>query len=161
MLTPSAIKLEETPKGTKRAAKKAIKKILKGSPEQFKRKMKRYVRKVKRDAKRFCPVDTGTLQTSIRLVSMEDIPKGSFEVARDVTLTHQIIAGGPPFINPNTKHVVDYAQAVHDGVPSKGIPPTPFLTDALAVNKVYYDTMVKEYLDWKQRQWSDRGKTPS
>jgi len=160
MFFHSQIKIEETDKGTKRAAKKAIKKILKGSPEQFKRKMKRYVRRVRRDAKRFCPVDTGALQSSIRLVSMEDIPKGSFVAARDITLTHQIIAGGPPYINPNTKRIVNYAQAVHDGVPSKGIPPTPFLIDALAVNKQYYDLAVKEYLDWKQKQWSDRGKTP-
>jgi len=160
MLLP-LIKLEETDKGTKRRAKEAIKKIKIKSPEQFQRRMKRYVRKVRKDAKRFCPVDSGALQSSIRLVSMENIPKGNFEAARDITLTHQIIAGGLPYINPNTKRVVDYAQAVHDGVPSKGIPPTPFLSDAIALNKTYYDATIKGYLEWKEKQWSDGGKQPS
>ena len=160
MLLP-LIKLEETDKGTKQAAKKAIKAITIKSPEQFKRRMARYVKKVREDARRFCPVDTGALQSSIRLVSMENIPKGHFEAARDITLTHQIVAGGLPFFNPNTKRVVDYGQAVHDGVPSKGIPPTPFLSDAIAVNKPYFDATIKGYLDWKAKEWDDKGKQPA
>lgn len=150
-----SMKIIETDLGSKGRALEAIKKIREGGPEVFRREMARYVKKVLRDAKRLCPTDTRTLQRSIRLVSIENIPKGRFAVARDVTLDYQIIAGGPPYINPNTKRVVDYAAAVHDGVPSKGIPPTPFLTDALAINKPYYDRAVKKYLDWIEKQWSD------
>jgi len=125
--------------------------------------MAEYVNSVLRDARRFCPVGTpfstgkkgyvgGTLRSSIRLQKPQHVPKGSFVAGRDIGLDFYIIAGGPPFRNPNTGRIVNYAQAVHDG--TMKMPPRPFLAQALDINRPNLDKAMKEYMDSTiDRRW--------
>lgn len=166
MLIP-VVELMETDFGTKEKTRKVIKKILGEKGVKFQQALAQYVNRVKNDAKLLCPVGTpastgklnyvgGSLRNSIRATSTENIPRGSFVVGRDLILDYQIIAGGPPYINPNTKRFVDYAQAVHDG--TSKISPRPFLTDAIAKNAGQFEEVHKRYLDWIENEWSkDQG----
>jgi len=157
------IKIQETDLGSKDRARKAIQDIQQHRPLEFNKAMMDYVSSVLRDARRLCPVGTpfstgikgyigGTLRHSIRLQKPQHIPKGSHVASRDIALDFYIIAGGPPFRNPNTGRIVDYAQAVHDG--TMKMAPRPFLATALDMNRAKWDKASKEYLDSKERRWS-------
>ena len=154
----AAIELIETDYGTKKKTRKVISKIQKGKGKMFHRSMLKYINKVLDDAKRLCPVDTGTLQSSIRLITREAMGKGSFIAGRDITEEFYIIAGGPPYFNPKHKRFCDYAQAVHDG--TLRMPARPFLTDALAKNKAELDKITGKYIQWINETWSGPPKCP-
>jgi len=156
------IKIQETDMGSKDRARKAIGEIIQHRPVEFNQKMQEYVSSVYRDARRLCPVGTsfstgikgyvgGTLRSSIRLQKPQHVPKGSHVAGRDIGLDFYIIAGGPPFRNPNTGRIVNYAQAVHDG--TMKMAPRPFLTQALDMNRAKQDKAMKEYLDSIERRW--------
>jgi len=74
-------------------------------------------------AKQLCPVDTGSLQKSIRLHRVAR-PGGH-------TVSIGVIAGGR-VVNPKTGRVVDYARYVHDG--TSRMAPRPFLAEAVAIH---------------------------
>lgn len=156
------IKIQETDMGSKTRAQKAIQDIQQHRPVEFNKAMMDYVNSVLRDARRLCPIGTpfstgikgyvgGTLRHSIRLQKPQHVPKGSHVAGRDVGLDFYIIAGGPPFRNPNTGRIVDYAQAVHEG--TMKMAPRPFLTMALDMNRPKQEKAVKEYLDSIERRW--------
>jgi len=147
--------LTETDFGTKKKARKAIKRIERGKGKKFHQAMKEYVEAVLADARLMCPVGTpmstgipnyvgGSLKGSIRLITREVAKGGEFVAGRDITEEYMIVAGGAPFINPNTNRFVDYAQAVHDG--TSKMAPRPFLTDALAKNKQKFDMIIDRYM---------------
>jgi len=153
------VTLHETDYGTKDSTRKAIKRILRKKPKKFRDAIEKYIDSVLLDAKNICrqrAYDTGALHDSIRVERQKDVGGGSFEAGRDVFNEFMILAGGAPFINPKTGKVVDYAQAVHDGVPSRGRPVVPFLTDAVAMNKPTYDRLADEYLKWIQKEWEKK-----
>jgi len=93
--------------------------------------------RVKETAKKLCPVDTGTLRRSIRVVRLAEANIGLYAekaVFASPLVNRMIVAGGSAYINPKTKRPCDYATYVHDGhrIPSGGfVPPRPFLTDAV------------------------------
>ncbi len=71
-------------------------------------------------AKAVCPVETGALRDSIRVI-------------HPTPFTAKLVAGGGGFINPKTGRVVDYAGRVHDG--TSRMPPRPFLAQAVQSEK--------------------------
>jgi len=148
----AAIELIETDYGTKQKTRQAIRRIVTDKPREFHKLLREYLEQVVADAKAGCPVDTGALKRSIRLVSRETMPRGSFVAGRDVTENFMVIAGGPPFINPKTKRFIDYAQAVHDGTLKQ--PPRPFLTDSVAKNKPLLDRITDQYIKYIEHEWS-------
>ena len=159
----AGIELKETDFGTKKKVRTVIKKIQRGHGKIFHKKMLKYIKAVIRDAKDEClhtAYDTGTLHSSIRAITREATPKGSFIAGRDLTEEFYIIAGGPPYFNPKHRRFCDYAQAVHDGVPSKGIPAKPFLTNAVAKNKPTLDRITNEYINWIDKTWGGPPKCP-
>jgi len=97
------LKLENLPKILEEAARLAL--------EQ---------NKIVSQAKRFCPVDTGALRSSIRE-----------EWAGNLHIVFK--AGGRDYINPKTGHWVDYARYVHEG--TSKMAPRPFLRQAMYVEK--------------------------
>lgn len=72
---------------------------------------------VLKQAKKNCPVDTGTLRKSLRVLAGKSKENVSYLVTT---------SGGHLF-----KGKAFYAGMVEDGVPSRGIPPNPFLRRAL------------------------------
>jgi len=151
------VEIKETDEGTKAKARKVIKGIMERKGSVFHELMFGVVRDVLYDAKNppYNIVDTGALRASIRMMDQSAVPKGFHAVERDVTVNFMIVAGGPPYINPKTHRVVDYAMAVHDGTTT--MPPRPFLSDAIAKNQLAINTATKEYLDWIEKEWSSKG----
>lgn len=101
--------------------------------------------KVVMDAKAAClaygAYDTGALYESIRTITRDDAGElgQHWEKVVDINpmLDRVLVAGGAPYINPKTKKIVDYAQAVHDGHVTSGgnyVSRRPFLTDAVTAN---------------------------
>ena len=122
----------------------------------FQQALDRYWTKVKDDAQRLCPVDTGTLRSTIRI--RHTLPSGRFfEVARqpdDLHVTRYIVAGGLR-INPKTKRMCDYAQSVHDGhrSPRGYVVGRPFLTMAIDMNEAYLNQVMDEYFRRMTKDW--------
>jgi len=110
-------------------------------------------------AKQLCPIDTGTLATSIRIVTQAPTG-GFFEVTKDplsnkIGVTALITAGGW-LVNPKTGRIVDYAQAVHDGHITRGggyYMGVPFLTMAIDQCEPEYQMMVKRIQDAQANAW--------
>ena len=79
--------------------------------------------KVVQDAKALCPVDTGSLQRSIRA---EEYPP-------EVNIYRIFVVAGGKIINPKTRKKVDYAAYVEYG--TSRAPAQPFLRPALEQNR--------------------------
>ena len=80
--------------------------------------------KIRDDAKRFCPVDTGSLKKSIRL-GVTARPAGNIRII-------QVRAGGY-VTNPKTGRKVDYASHVEFGTSRQR--PQPFMRPAIDNHK--------------------------
>lgn len=86
--------------------------------------IKKVAREIRDDAKRLCPVDTGSLQRSIRLQTH----------ARPAQSIHKIgVSAGGYVTNPRTGRKVDYAAYVEFGTSRN--PPQPFMRPAAEKNK--------------------------
>lgn len=154
MLAP-LMQIKETDMGTKRKARRAINQIQTGKPVVLEKEFAEYIQMVLDDAKRFCPVDTGALQASIRVQRIgERVPTGYFAKQRPLVLDYQIVAGGPPFWNWKHKKFVDYAMAVHDG--TIRMPPRPFIDHAVNFNAPMFERVWRNYVGWIEREWRDK-----
>jgi len=132
------VAFSESDKGSKRKTIGAYERVGVEGAKIYQRGMLQWLSKVVMLAKKYCPIDTGTLARTIRIVTQA--PSGGFyEVTRDplknrISVTALITAGGW-LINPKTGSICDYAQIVHDGGPtSRGAGyrmGTPFLTMAI------------------------------
>jgi len=155
----SSFRITEEDYGSK---KRALYAVVKAKPNKrnFDKYINDYLKKVRDDAKRVITgmgaVDTGTLRRSIRITRTS--PKGKyFEVAvrpDDIHVTKFIVAGGRGWINPKTRHSVNYAASVHDGTGKnlkKG--PRPFLTTAVDMNEAYLNGIVDAYLNDRLKEW--------
>jgi len=148
-----SIELIETDLGSKKRTRKAIRRIQDTKANKFMKELDVVVNKIVDTAKRLCPVDTGTLQRSIRKIRTWETPTSSYHMkAKDVTLDFQIIAGGAPYFNPKYRKMVDYAQAVHDGTYNR--PPTPFLTDALDMHQAELDEAMNRFVKRIEEEWA-------
>lgn len=158
MMVIGIVEITETDFGTKAEARKVIKGIAQRKGSVFHELMNDAVRSVLYDAKNppYNIVDTGALRSSIRMMDYSAVPKGYGAVSRDVTLNFAIIAGGPPYINPKTHRIVDYAMAVHDGTAT--MPPRPFLSDAVAKNQVKINKALEDYNGWIGNEWESKGR---
>lgn len=88
---------------------------------------------IRDDAKEFCPVDTGSLQKSIRI--------GAY--ARPTSHTHSIrVTAGGYVTNPKTKRKVDYASHVEYGTSRQRA--QPFLRPAIVKNSKDLVQAIKE-----------------
>lgn len=113
----------ESDRGSKQRAISAGARVARRGAEVYQREFLHWLSKVVMLAKRYCPVDTGTLAKTIRIVTKA--PTGVyFEVIRDplqnkIDVTALITAGGW-LVNPKTGRICDYAEAVHDGHVTRG-----------------------------------------
>lgn len=134
----SGVAFVETDYGSKGRAKAAAKGFSIEVTKEAKWRLKAWWFRVKETARALCPVDTGTLQATIRIQEKGLAMEGGypFEVVyapQNELISSEIIAGGM-LINPKTGRIVDYAQAVHDGHFTRGgkfTPPQPFLQNAI------------------------------
>ena len=93
----------------------------------------------------------GSLKKSGRLTKTENIPKGRFVAGRDVILDYQIIFGGPPFFNPNTKRFVDYALAVHEGTMKMAPRPASSKARSAAARNTSTFSRIQSRSAWRSR----------
>lgn len=156
---------EETDHGSKKRAKRGIVKARKYN-RRFKDYITRYWWKVWQDARNNLIImnayDTGTLYNTVRIsfgtggvdvsgISGAGIVGGpTFEITAGpdrIEVTGMIRAGGM-LINPKTGQICNYAESVHDGTGKnvkKG--PRPFLTDAIAQNEGYLQSILGKFAD--------------
>jgi len=88
------------------------------------RELKRIAEAIKKDAKAMCPVDTGSLRSSIR--------RGAYAMPAMHTHSIRVTAGGY-ITNPKTKRKVDYASHVEFGTSRSRA--QPFLRPAYEKHK--------------------------
>lgn len=165
-----AFVLTETDLGTKRATKKALDRPF-SDPSEWERVWDEFWMKVKETAHVLVPKDTGSLDTTIRVVDTEEIEQhrqaptfgaSSFIMSarREVfTDNRAIIAGDPAVINPKTGQPVTYAQAVHDGHFTRGgswVAGIPFLSEAIAMNMPWLDIELRNYVDRELKKFGER-----
>lgn len=155
------VAVTETDKGSKQRAIRATVETAKVGATASQQEMLRWLNRVVMIAKQLCPVDTGTLARTIRIVTQAPTG-GFFEVTKDplsnqIGVTALITAGGW-MINPKTGRICDYAQLVHDGGPTSrgagyraGI---PFLTMAIDQSESEYQQMVKRIGDAHAKRWA-------
>ena len=108
-------------------------------PEKIKDELEQIWQDILDDAKRLCPVDTGTLRSTIRIADMTGIMSGFSPHIKGVQVFHKaIVAGDYTVINPKTGRPCIYAVWVHDGHRLRdgrfwaGV---PFLTEAFMRNE--------------------------
>lgn len=153
---PRGFVFTETDFGTKRKAKVALARTHRELDSEFRLAAREYWWRVWETARTLCPVDTGALMNSIRLIWMvgygggPEVPFAGevFEVAissQGIEMTAMIKAGGEGWINPKTGWYVDYAQAVHDG--TRYMAARPFLTEAIAMNEAYLQQVLARHVD--------------
>lgn len=155
-----SVVVHETDLGTKKAAKRALGRLF-SDPNDWRRIFDEFWLKVELDAHVFVPKDTGSLDTTIRVVDAGEVEEhrqaptfgassimaGRREVFSD---NRAIIAGDPSVINPKSGQPVTYAQAVHDGHFTRGgswVPARPFLTEAIGNNLAWLDAELFRYID--------------
>ena len=143
----------KTDKGIKET-KAAIERILREKGPEFFKEMQEYMNYTMNLAKQICPVDTGALMLSIRIAQIGTTPKGYSMKGADLAFDYQLVAGGPPYINPKHKRFVDYAQAVHDGTIYRE--PRPFLTDAASQAEPKLKEIMERYADFIATIWSEK-----
>jgi len=99
---------------------------------------------IKSDAQAFCPVDTGSLQASIRKESLARPAGDTWEVG---------VRAGGYVTNPKTRRIVDYAKYVEFGT-SRNMA-QPFLRPALLGNQENIRTAILTAIMEKMREGSE------
>lgn len=145
--------ITETDDGTKEGAVADAEAYQKRLNKKFIQAMDDWWEDVKMTAIALCPVDTGTLASTIRIVVQA--PSGtSYEVSAGAEghpeIVQMIVAGGL-LVNPKTGRICDYAQVVHDGYPEEGRDPNPFLTSAIMLNMDRLETILSNLLGDAER----------
>lgn len=142
--------IEKIVEATKRVDNVAKKKFQKSIDDWWKR--------VRDLAKSKCPVDTGTLQSTIRIIysPVTEIGFGAFyEVTAtetNIEVDRMLVAGGM-LINPKTGRICDYAEVVHDGFPPENRPANPFLDDAINEMEPELMTIMSQFMNEIEREW--------
>lgn len=151
--------VRETDSGSKKRAMQATYRTAHAGATTTQNEMLKWLSKVVMLAKSLCPVETGTLARTIRIVTQAPTG-GFFEVVKNplenkIGVTALITAGGW-LVNPKTGFICDYAQAVHDGHLTRGggyYAGVPFLTMAIDASEAEYQEMVKKIGDAHENAW--------
>ncbi len=152
--------------GTKKRTRKALDNMFrKRGP--WKRVWDNFWKKVESDAKAFCPVRTGALWSTVKVIDIGetgDIGAPEFQKisvimpAQDIQKdTRAIVAGDISVINPESGKPVTYAQAVHDGYMSRTgtwVAGNPFLDMSININLPYLNDLIDRYIDEEFREFS-------
>lgn len=153
MASRDYFELTETDDGTKQGAIDDSKTYQKKLNKKFMQAMDAWWENVKMTAIALCPVDTGTLAATIRIV-VETTSGESYEVVAGPEghpeIVQMIVAGGL-LVNPKTGRICDYAQVVHDGYAEEGRLPNPFLTEAIALNMGELESILSNLLNEAER----------
>jgi hypothetical protein len=117
--------------------------------------------KIRMDAFTDCPMDTGSLASTIRVIKtpLGSMMSGNSPIKSITIFDRTIVAGDNMTINPKTNKGVDYASLVHDGYSKGGYINNgkPFLTNALAKNDAELMEAVNKALDKLERRYSEGG----
>jgi len=113
---------------TKEKTKNRITALQKQNPQKWRNLSFAFLKRVYENALQECPVDTGALRASHRIVEGENPniarPADATKYVKELGLEQEnpewrlwLVAGGGGVINPKKNKEVDYAQAVHDRNP--------------------------------------------
>jgi hypothetical protein len=157
-MSKSFFEIEETDYGSKGRAIAATKQFPVVLSGEARWRLRVWWEKVLETARLLCPIGTGTLMATGRIVdkASPDVG-GSFEVARSINdeLISSMIVFGGILVNPISGRICDYAQAVHDGhftVNGRWIPPQQFVTDAMNLHMMELDQILGEAVDKTARE---------
>lgn len=154
-----AINIVEYDYGTKAASRKMLWKLQTEHPEKFRKMYFYWLQRVYQKARQFCPVDTGALRASIRVVEgdspYQQRPSDIFKYTAaagarakpsgmgPVELKLWLVAGGGGYINPKKGTEVDYAQIQEER--------KHFLTRAMRAEMPTIEKMMDEHWKWIQK----------
>lgn len=146
--------INETDMGSKARAKKACDELPASITKETRWQLRAWWERVLATARLLCPIDTGTLMSTIRIQErMAAMTEGyPFEVVytpKNEIISSEIVAGGL-MVNPKTGRICDYAQAVHDGHFTRSgrwIPPQPFIQDAINIHINELEHIINRALD--------------
>lgn len=128
----------ESDDGTKAECQKKLERFQEQLPEEIRKKLNAVWEKIWMDAIMLCPIETGALAASIKIIEggIGGLMGG---IAALAVYDKTIVAGDITVENPKTGiPTSEYALLVHDGHPTKGggfVPANPFLLDALRMNE--------------------------
>jgi len=114
---------------------------------------------IRLDAFTNCPMDTGSLASTIRIIktSLGSMMSGISPMKSITLFDRTIVAGDYMTINPKTNKPVDYASFVHDGYSKGGYinNGTPFLTNALAAHNDELEAAITRALNKLGKKYND------
>jgi hypothetical protein len=151
--------IEETDEGTKPLVAAELQRIPDQITEETKAKLDAIWDKIYEAALMLCPVDTGTLLSTIRIVSSgeigglgggEDSPEGGAGEKAITIYDSTIIAGDESVRNEKTGEPCIYAEWVHDGHFCRGerwVEGVPFLEMAIDMYAEELDEALDEVMD--------------
>lgn len=128
----------ESDNGTKAECRKKLEKFQETLPEEIRKRLDMVWDKIWNDAIMLCPIETGALAASIKVI---EGGMGGFlgGIVAFPIYDKTIVAGDIAVTNPKTNiPTSEYALLVHDGHPTKGggfVSANPFLLDALRMNE--------------------------
>jgi len=160
--------LVETDSKTKTQLQTASQRAIKRIDKDFSGKMDDFWDLVFAVALEKCPVETGTLASSIRVVDGAFDPSGFSGVSVTVNgmggygaVERSIVAGGEEYINPKTHGPCDYASYVEVGHMTKNggfVEGAFFLTDALNECEPQLDEILNGFADDVEKEFCEGSK---
>ncbi|OGD52570.1 hypothetical protein A3K80_00535 [Candidatus Bathyarchaeota archaeon RBG_13_38_9] len=129
-----SIVLFESDNGTKQLTIDRLNELRKKIPEEYEKALDVVWDKIFLTAIMLCPVDTGTLMSTIRIERGGGVMSGFSGIKAITIFDSTIVAGDERIINPKSGQPCIYSTWVHDGHFDRGgkwVPAQPFLTDAV------------------------------
>lgn len=149
--------LDETDFGGKAKIKKKVSEVNDNIKEGLKDRLEIWWREVLNDAIALCPVESGALQSSIRIVDASYAPE-QFQAVGETgsELIDSIIIAGSSALNNDGVPCWQYALAVHDGHVMRdgksiyvGV---PFLANALLIHEAELEAILADATDEELRK---------
>ena len=152
------IGIEEDDNGSKKALADSLSASQTQLVEDAQSKLDEVWDKIYETALMLCPVDTGTLLSTIKIVQGDSgtpegssyTPEGSGGEEAITIYDSTIMAGDESVINPKSGMPCIYAQWVHDGHLTRGgtiTEPQPFLEDAILEHEAELDEAINDMMD--------------
>mgnify|MGYP001054056052 CR=1 FL=1 len=141
-----SVQIQEDDNGTKEKTIEEIDGIKKELPPEVAKQLNKVWEKILRDARTLCPVDTGTLKSTIRTMRT---PKGLMSSgvggSKDFIIFDRALVAGDSTVTKPTGEPCIYARWVHDGHVMRngqfwaGV---PFLANALDMNETELEAAI-------------------